>query len=263
VTQKRLGDWYKRQDGRDFLNMNFENPPADLADYGLIRWKESTVPGSRAPHLVDGTLRWENYQRPFSCGFRFEEILSVLLGVGVTTGSFDLGISIAAADGSQVRQLVLRLRPGEDTAKPIVATRGNEEVPLAHEAELSPVPRLGQGPFDIFLAFATTRDAEAEPATELTATIMRKPGTALYVGTSKLPGTDWAKGVLTLWTQSPTRPFTVSLRKVVISGTLARPVDVKPLDMQRLGIEIGDVEPAGGKPVDIKPSDIKEEPWRS
>jgi len=223
TTQKSLGDWYQRlDDGRDLIKMNFQSLPAEPAATRLVLRKESSIPGSLAPQPVDGTLRWESYEEPFSFGFCFERIDSVVLEVGTTTGSFDFGISIVAADGSQYRHLTLALRPGARTSDPIDAVRGNEEVPLSHDTRLSPVPRLGQGPFSIFLDF-TALNAE----TELTATIMRKQGAPLYRDTSKLPGTDWTTGILVLRTQSPTKPFTVTLREVGICGVLAHPVEVK------------------------------------
>jgi hypothetical protein len=222
TMRRDLGDWYDHRDGRDKLSMNFERLPAGPAPSQLVLWKESDAPGSHRPHLTEGTLRWESYEEPFSCGFCFKRIDSVGLEVGVTTGSFDFGISIVALDGSQSRHLTLALRPGALSSNPIDAVRGNEKVPLSQGSTQSPVPRLGQGPFSIFLDFTILKKE-----TQLTTTIMRKQGATLYRETSKLPGTDWTKGVLVLRTQSPTKPFTATLREVVISGILAHPAEVK------------------------------------
>ena len=229
-----LGSWYRRlEDGRDLVDMPFAKPPAERA--GIESWHrwillpQGTVRLGTPPRLEDGTLQWENFSGPFALGLEFTEVHEIRVAVGPTSGSFDLGIALVHPGGSQDRSLLLRLRPGEDTPHPLLATRSGEEIrprrpgggregreDLA-SGDLPGVPRLGQGPFEIFLSFE--RRART---TGITVRIVKRGGTPpFYQSDCEIEGTDWPSGVLVLLSPSFRLPFKVSLNRILVSGRLA------------------------------------------
>lgn len=241
-----LGNWYRTLDGgQELVSLNFSNPPEGPP--GTEVWRAALkIPTassaeSRPPQLVDGTLRWENYSRPIACSVAFERIDEIRLLVGLTRGTFDVGLILADPAGAEKRHLLLGLRPTEITPSPVLALRNNHEIPAyrlplepagAASGETTaeggigeapgtlqrPVPRLGQGPYEIFLAFQT--DTET---TVVQVRITRRQATLpLYQARLELAGTDWASGVVVLHTPSPVKPFLVALDRWQISGRLRR-----------------------------------------
>ena len=115
-------------------------------------------------------------------------------------------------------------------SSPLLAMRNNESVPIlrhnpnggtggAQEAEKlqKPVPRLGQGPFEVFLGLET----QAESTVVHVRITRRHASRPLYQAWSKVAGGDWANAAVVLHTPSPVTPFSVALDRVWICGRLA------------------------------------------
>jgi hypothetical protein len=116
-----------------------------------------------------------------------------------------------------------------------LARRSTEEIPVARIREeettraatgpassalgdsLPPVPRLGQGPFEVVLAFETT-----EARTRVKVRISKKyAARSLYQAVAEIDGADWASGVLVVQTPSPVIPFSVAVDRISVLGRLA------------------------------------------
>ncbi len=224
AQREAYAGWIKdRDDGGILLTMDFSAPPPERA--GRETWRSLLVPVSNAPEtgprpqIQGGTLRWESFENPVACGFRFEAIDEVQIGIGQGAGSCDLGFSVLDSKAPRGRHLLVRLRPSEVTLEPLVAERGGERAKLLGP-DLAPVPRLlGQGPFVVFLGLKTLAQN-----THLSLRIHRKKdGSQHYEAQCELEGTDWRQGILVLQMQSPVKPFSASIDQVVISGKVARP----------------------------------------
>jgi serine/threonine protein kinase len=213
-----LGRWHQRlPDGRDVLDMDFADPPGGRST--LETWRRLVLPlaGNPSdpgrPQLSGHSLRWDGFTAPFAFGLPFERIDDVLLSIGATTGSFDIGIILADAAGHS-RLLVLALRPTQVTERPLTAARSGE--PMAG-AGLPPVPRLGQGPFDIAMEFR-----RGASSTVIQVRISRRPsGRRVYDASCEVEGTDWGSGTIVLLTPSPVLPFSVSIDRARITGRLS------------------------------------------
>ncbi|HVR75956.1 MAG TPA: serine/threonine-protein kinase [Planctomycetota bacterium] len=233
TTQEALGTWCRQSGGRDVLDMNFADLPVDRAAEEARRRLIAVEGGDSSlkgrPQIEEGALRWEGFSEPFACGLAFERIDEMQIAVGATSGAFDLGLSLVDPAGSERRHLSLRLRPAdaEATTAPLVARRNGEEEPILAVAgsapgdsprpEMPPIPRLGQGPFQVFLELAVIGGR-----TRVSVRIDRKGGVPVYHGSRDLEGVDWASGVLVIQTSTPrSTPFSASLQRVVIAGALA------------------------------------------
>ncbi|MBI4604641.1 MAG: serine/threonine protein kinase [Planctomycetes bacterium] len=218
-TRKAFGGWYRElEGGRVLLDMDYASPPG--RDPLLVLHEPLQEEGR--PRLEKDLLRWTSFEEPFACGLRFDRIEEIQVWLGPTTGSFDLGIALADPAGSQRRFLLFRLRPGEVTPEPLLAMRSSERAWYSAGTPLPPVPRLGQGPFAIFLELRPSGSS-----TVLSARIDRKDGARVYQGACELEETDWASGILVLETRSCMKPFSVSLQRVRMSGVLARAAGVE------------------------------------
>jgi hypothetical protein len=219
VETAALGRWHvKLDDGRDVLDMDFAEPPGGRS--GAETWRRLVLPPAELPadaalpHISGKSLRWDGFTSPFACGLPFERIDEVLVSIGTTTGSFDLGIAIVDPSGASVRSLLLALRPAEVTERPLATTLHGEE---AGGAALPPVPRLGQGPYDVTMTFRP-----GPSSTAVRVTIARRPsGRTVYDAACDVQGTDWASGVLVLLTPSPVKPFSVAIDRARITGVLS------------------------------------------
>jgi len=225
--RQAYGAWLKdREDGGVVLDMDFASLPAEMP--GRESWRSLLLPPrepqtqAAPPDVRGGALRWDSYDRPFACGLRFDLIDEVQVEVGASS-SFDLGLAIVDPLTRGGRHLLLRLRPSEETQDPLVAVRGGERV-MSPEARLKAIPRLlGLGPCAIFL------EMKDEPqGTRVTVRLERKKdGSHVFEGSCMLPGQGWRTGVVVLQTQSPVKPFSAALDRVLIAGRLARPASVE------------------------------------
>jgi len=219
AARAALGSWHRIQDGRDVLEMNFASPPDERP--GAESWRRFIIPahgdeldGSR-PQLSGKMLHWKGFTLPFACGVAFDSIDSVEVLFGPTSGTFDLGLSLVDPIGAERRQLLLRLRPVEGVREPIVATRSGEAVAAT---PVPPVPRLGQGPYQVRLGLEA-----AGGDTRVHVTISRRQGSRpIYDAACTLPGSDWGSGVLVLRTASSIRGlFEASIARIRITGAIA------------------------------------------
>ncbi len=230
ARREACAGWLKdRDDGGVILTMDFSSPPPERA--GRETWRSLLVPlesppnAESRPQLQTNALRWDSFEQPIACGFRFSAIDEVQVGVGIGSGTCDIGFAIVDATAPTRRRLLVRLRPSEETLEPLVAERGSERA-LPSAGRLAPVPRLlGQGAFVVFL--------ELKPSPVGTLVSLRidrkKDRSQHYQGQCELEGSDWRQGVLVLQMQSPVKPFSASLDRVVISGKVARPAGVEDL----------------------------------
>jgi tRNA A-37 threonylcarbamoyl transferase component Bud32 len=239
-------------------------PDRDLLDR-LVR-RHPDVPAHAVPPRLDveaGELRWENCSPAFALDVLFASVKEIRVGVGPTRGNFDLGLFLVDHRDPRRRSLCLRLRPSQTVLDPIVAVRhgeilpvrrvsrdtplappGSEEPAPAGEAGLesgSPIselhrlppplpemPRLRQGPFEIFWTF---EPLEEHGVTRVHLRLARKPGGRdLYEASCEIQGTDWASGVFLVETPSQeTVPFSASLKHLLIEGTLSHEVRVETI----------------------------------
>jgi hypothetical protein len=165
--------------------------------------------------VQESGLVWRDYTSPLALRPIFQSVDECGVALGATAGTFDFAIAISDPAGAQARLLLLRLRPGESTPFPLVARRQGVETAVG----IPPVPRLGQGPFEILLGFA-----RAQGRTTIEINIVRKPaGRSLYRASGSLEGEDWASGVVVLRTDSPIHPFSVAMERIFVTGRLATP----------------------------------------
>jgi len=208
-----LGNWYGRHEKLDVLNFDFSSLPEGVKLGAAFVIPESSNSGQESPALSNGTLNWTNYKDAFACPYIFNRVEEIAVYVESHAGRFDLGIQLVHPDGRARRALVLPLRPFEEQFTPLLARRNNNDVALSNE-ELKPLPRLVP-PYAVYLAFKPIEDAVR---LELRITKQQRSEN-LYNESYTLDGEGWNSGVVLLKSSS-SRPFTISLAKVVISGVL-------------------------------------------
>jgi hypothetical protein len=221
-----LGSWHERLgDERDLVQANFSAPSVEPSVAERLRRLLLTPPAGEAgnpPRLAGGLLSWDDSTGAIPLGLIFERIDEVRVFVGPTKGPLDLGIGIADPLSPERRSLEVRLRLMETTAHPVLALRfgspvGSTVVEGTVEGGGSEVPSVGPGPFEV--SFSLER---ADEVTRLQLRIhKRHEGRAHYRASFEVPGVDWAGGFVFLRTESPVRPFSASLERLLISGRLA------------------------------------------
>lgn len=240
-----LGSWHERLgDGRDLIQASFSPSSGDPTAADRARRLFSSQPGREAedpPRLTGGLLRWDHATGPILLGLVFERVDDVRVLVGPTKGPFDLGIGIADPLAPERRSLEVRLRLMETTTHPVLALRCGAPVPVVAVAEAPgesvpgqdgsphgvppPVASVGPGPFEVSISL--------EPAATTTRIrlriVRRHEGRAHYRATFEVPGTDWGGGFVILRTESPVRPFTASLERLLVSGRLAADPNLEAL----------------------------------
>lgn len=222
--REALGKWLvERPDGGVLLNLDFGSPPPERA--GQPSWRSllmfsQAAPGAQPPDLREGALRWQSFEAPVVLGLRFEVVEEIQVEVGAGSGACDLELSLVDAEAPSRRRLDLRLRPGEETRDPLVATLSGEPVGARDDARPLPVPHLlGQGAFTIYLELQRV-DQGVLARLRLD---RKKDGARIYESSQVFPGTFWSSGVVSLRSESPVKPFSAAVHRLAVSGRLARP----------------------------------------